>query len=107
MHLRRTLIALFTTLMLSLPAWALELDDAKRQGLVGETANGYLAAIKSSAEVDALVKDINSKRKTSYQRIAEKNGISRAAVEARAGERAISLTPAGQYVNPGNGWQKK
>ena len=98
---------LFLSMLLSLPALALELGDAKAQGLVGETAQGYLGAIKSSAEVDALVENINSKRKAQYQKIADKNKISLQAVEARAGQKAISRTPAGQFVNPGGGWQKQ
>lgn len=40
-------------LILALPAWALNLDEAKHQGLVGEQADGYLGIVTSapSAEV--------------------------------------------------------
>jgi len=111
MHLKRTLRralgALSLALCVALPAVALDLGAAKQQGLVGETNTGYLAAVKSSAEVDALVADINAQRKAQYQKIAEKNGISLQAVEARAGLKAIEKTPAGEYVNTGSGWQKK
>ena len=105
--LRQILATLSLAIGMSLPAIALDLDAAKREGLVGETSSGYLAAVKSSAEVDALVADINSQRKAQYQMIAEKNGISLQAVEARAGLKAIEKTPAGEYVNTGAGWQKK
>ena len=98
---------LLLSMLLSLPALALDLGDAKSQGLVGETAEGYLGAVKSSPEVDALVENINSKRKAQYQKIADKNKISLQAVEARAGQKAMSKTPAGQFVNPGSGWQKQ
>lgn len=101
------LAVLVLSLVLSLPAVALELGAAKAGGLVGETASGYLAAVKPSAEVNALVKNINARRKAQYQKIAEKNKISLQAVEARAGQKAIGKTPAGQMVNPGSGWQKK
>lgn len=111
MQLRKTLRRLLGTLSLSaimaLPALALDLDQAKENGLVGETNSGYLAAVKSSSDVDALVSDINEKRKAHYQDIAQKNGIKLQAVEARAGLKAIEKTPAGQYVNTGAGWQKK
>ena len=30
-------------------AWAIDLHDAKDQGLVGESQSGYLAAVKSPA----------------------------------------------------------
>jgi len=86
---------------------ALDLQDAKSQGLVGETVNGYLGAVKSSAEVNALVNDINAKRKAEYQRIAKQNGIAVSDVEALAGKKAIDKTPSGQYVNVTGSWMKK
>jgi uncharacterized protein YdbL (DUF1318 family) len=95
------------SLLLALPAFALELGDAKSGGLVGETNSGYLAAVKPSGEVDALVKDINQRRKAHYEKIAKKNGIGLQAVEVRAGQKAIEKTPAGEFVNTGGGWQKK
>jgi uncharacterized protein YdbL (DUF1318 family) len=94
-------------LVLVTPAFAVDLGSAKSSGLVGETSSGYIAAIKPSAEVDALVSSINSQRKAQYQQIASNNGISLSAVEVRAGQKAIGKTPAGHYVNTGNGWQQK
>ena len=105
--LRRYTTALACALFMAASALALDLGEAKSSGLVGETATGYIAPIKSSGEIDALVKDINARRKVQYQRIAEKNGISLEAVEVRAGQKAIAKTPAGEYVNTGGGWQKK
>jgi uncharacterized protein YdbL (DUF1318 family) len=111
MHLirtiRRILGALSLSLLMTLPAFALDLGKAKSDGLVGETNTGYLAAVKPSAAADALVADINSQRKTHYQGIAKKNSISLQAVEARAGLKAIERTPPGEYINTGAGWQKK
>ena len=105
--IRRLLGAMSLSLLMTLPAFALDLGKAKSDGLVGETNTGYLAAVKASKEVDALVADINSKRKTHYQGIAKKNNISLQAVEARAGLKAIEKTPDGEYINTGAGWQKK
>ena len=73
---------------------------------MGETASGYIAAVKSSSEVDALVKDINQRRKAQYRKIAADNGISLEAVEVRAGQKALEKTPAGEFVNRGGGWEK-
>jgi len=103
----RALGTLSLAIGMAVPAVALDLGAAKEAGLVGETNTGYIAAVKPSKEVDALVADINSQRKTQYRNIAEKNGISLQAVEARAGLKAIEKTPAGEYVNTGAGWQKK
>lgn len=91
----------------SLTAFAIGLDDAKARGLVGETVDGYLGAVEASAEVNALVADINAKRKAEYQRIAQKNGIDLSTVEALAGKKAIEKTPAGQYVQIEGAWVRK
>ncbi len=99
--------ALSLSLLMALPAFALDLSEAKSSGLVGETNTGYIAAIKPSTEVDALVADINSQRKVYYQKIANENGISLQAVEVRAGLKAIEKTPPGETINTGTGWQIK
>jgi hypothetical protein len=102
-----TIIALPLLGLLSLPASALNLGQAKAQGLVGETTSGYLAAVKPGPEVNDLVNDINAKRRAAYQNIARKNGQPLATVEKLAGEKAINSTPSGQYVNVGGSWRKK
>jgi len=94
-------------LLVSAQVFALELHDAKAQGVVGESVNGYLGAVKSSPDVNALVKDINAKRKAEYERIAKQNGIAVSDVEALAGKKAIDKTPAGQFVNVTGSWMKK
>lgn len=104
---KTSLAALALVLVAALPAFALELGDAKSNGLVGETSSGYLAVIKPSSEVDTLVSDINNKRKAYYQKIADKNGISLQAVEVRAGQKAIEKTAPGEFINIGGGWEEK
>jgi uncharacterized protein YdbL (DUF1318 family) len=106
-YLQRTLGALALALVMAAPAFALDLDAAKSAGLVGETHTGYLAAVKPSAEVDALVASINSQRKVHYQEIATQNGITLQAVEVRAGQKAIEKTAVGGFIDNGSGWQKK
>ena len=104
---------LITILFLSLtlfcqPVFALSLQEAKAQGLVGEMTSGYLAPVKDSSQaVKELVADINTKRKTHYQGIAQKNGTSLQAVEQLAGKAAIKKTPSGYFVNDGTGWKRK
>jgi len=88
-------------------AFALDLHEAKAQGLLGETASGYLEPVAANAEAAALAKEINAQRKAEYQRIAAKNNIAISDVEALAGKKAIEKTPAGQYVKVGGQWQKK
>lgn len=99
--------AAILTVVASAPAWALDLDEAKTKGLVGEVNSGYLGVAKKSADVQALVDNINEKRRIYYQKIAAKNGISLRAVEVRAGQKAIEKTAKGGLVNTGEGWEKK
>ncbi len=83
----RTLPLLLALSVFSLTASALDLDQAKAQKLVKETASGYLVAVKPSAEVNALIKKINTGRKVQYQKIAKKQGTSLATVEQLAGQK--------------------
>ena len=75
--------------LFAVPASALDLGQAKNQGLVKETVSGYIAAVKPSAEVNALVSKINAGRKAEYQRIAKKRGTSLTAVEQLAGQKLV------------------
>ena len=90
--------------------FALDLQSAKNKGLVGETPSGYLAAPSgtASAEVKALMKDINAKRKAKYTEVAAKVGKSLAIVEQLAGQKAIEKTKPGLYIQQASGhWVKK
>jgi len=94
----------------SMQAVAMDLQSAKKTGMVGETRSGYLGIVSSaaSAEVKALVADINKKRKSKFQEIAKRNGTSVSAIEKLAGKKAISKTPPGQYImTPSGKWVKK
>lgn len=101
-------LLLIAGLLTSGLALAIELDAAKAQGLVGERVDGYLGAVSDnpSAEVKALIEDVNGKRRDRYQAIAAKNNIDLADVEARAGQRAIELTASGGWVFQAR-WQQK
>lgn len=106
--LRSTLMALCA--LISFNVWALDIDNAKSSGLVGETTTGYLAPVSSSPtpEVRALVQDINSKRKQQYIDIANKRGIPLSAVEKLAAKKAYEKTAPGHYVKNANGaWVTK
>ena len=106
---RIVLCALVTAVFCASPVFALSLDEAKSQGLVGETPSGYLGAVKNQTpEVSALISSINDQRRAKYQQIAGKNGTSVAAVEALAGKKAIAETQSGHFVQqPSGAWAKK
>ncbi|WP_232821243.1 YdbL family protein [Oceanimonas marisflavi] len=101
-------LAMILAATLSLSAWALDLQQAKRQGLIGEQLNGLVGAVQNGGQVSAIVGDINRKRLESYRDIARKTGTSLAVVQARAGQLNIERTPSGQYVQLADGrWQRK
>ncbi|KFZ36733.1 hypothetical protein HR45_14875 [Shewanella mangrovi] len=102
------LLTFITAITLSFAALALDLQTAKDQGLVGEQNNGYLAPLQSSADVTALVKEINAKRTAAYQQIAAKNGISVDDVAKLAAKKIIAKAEKGHMVQDGSGnWLKK
>ena len=75
----------------SFPSFAIDLDQARNQGLVGERVDGLVGAVSASAtpEVRALVEAVNKARMAEYASIAQKNGTAVEAVQAVAGERQI------------------
>ncbi len=91
-------------------AWAIDIRDAKAQGLVGEASTGYLAAVQTpaSSEVKALIANVNAKRKTKFQSTAEKTGTTVVQVSNRFYELAVQKTAPGHYYLDKNGrWKKK
>ena len=106
----KKLIAAIGLLLLMQSAWAIDIRDAKDQGLVGEANTGYLAAVQTpaSAEVRALVAEVNEKRKTRFENTAKKTGTTVAQVANRFYELAIEKTASGHYYQDSNGrWKKK
>ncbi len=90
------------------PVFAIDLQTAKAQGLVGETPSGYLEAVKQpSADVKALIDDINAQRKQKFKEIAARNETSLEAVELLAGKKAIEKSSPGSYIKIGGSWQQK
>jgi len=102
---------LFGALLLTVAtgAHAMDLNAAKRAGLVGETLEGYVALVTPSApgDVVAMVDDVNARRRAEYQRIAQQNGIALADVEALAAKKAIEKTQPGGWVRIDGRWRQK
>jgi uncharacterized protein len=89
-------------------AWAISLNDAKQQGLVGEMPNGYLGVVVESAEVQSLVDSVNEKRRNIYLNLARKNKITMEQVTALAGVKALEKTQPGHLIKTSDGkWVKK
>lgn len=109
LFLMPALLITLTGLSWSSQSWAINLQTAKAQGLVGETPSGYLDMVKpGSADVKAMMNEVNAARKKEYQSIAKRNNTELSVVETLAGKKAIELTPAGQYIKlPSGQWVKK
>ena len=71
------IITLLSAVCLSFSAWAISLDDAENEGLVGEDSSGYLGLVVQNAEAKAVVDEINAKRKAQYLKLAKKRTICR------------------------------
>ncbi|WP_273048803.1 YdbL family protein [Pseudoalteromonas sp.] len=101
------IITLVSAVCMSFSVWAISLDDAKNQGLVGEDSSGYLGLVIQNAEAKAVVDDINAKRKAQYLKLAKKNNLSLSQVEALAAAKTIEKTQSGHYVEVNGNWVKK
>jgi len=89
-------------------AQGLSLDEAESRGLVGEQLNGYLGIVQSAPGVQALVDDINLKRRQLYRDVARRNSIPLSAVESLAGQKAIEKSQPGEFVQNANGqWVRR
>ncbi len=109
MNMKKIFAAIGLVLLLQ-NAWAIEIHDAKAQGLVGEASSGYLVALTTpvSSEVKALIANVNAKRKAKFRSTAEKTGTTVAQVSNRFYELAVQRTAAGHYYQDKNGrWKKK
>jgi uncharacterized protein len=110
-NMLKTLTAGVVLLALAGPAMAIDLDQARSQGVVGERPDGLVGAVASNppADVAALVASINAARLAEYKSIAQKNGTPLDAVQAVAGERQLSrakenkwfvLDASGRWAKP-------
>ncbi len=110
----KSLLAAFT-LLFALGAasavFAIDLDGAKAQGLVGEQQNGYVGIVTATpaADLKALVDDVNLRRRSAYKDVvAQTPGATLSAVEKLAAAKLIGKTASGQFVQDAAGkWVKK
>lgn len=108
--LRKTPAVVALLLLGTALALAGALDQPKADGLIGEQANGYLGLVVADAPADvrALVREVNAKRKARYEEIARKEGIPLSEVEKIGGAKAIERTLPGNYIRDASGqWRRK
>ncbi|PSW05334.1 YdbL family protein [Photobacterium lipolyticum] len=103
-------LILFCAFFICAQAFALDLQQAKAQGLVGETNNGYVAVVTSNApdEVNKLVAEVNAQRQERYKEIAMSHDLSITEVGQLAYKKAVEKTlPGHYYQNTAGKWVKK
>ena len=99
---------LLSSLLFAGSAFAMDLHSARRDGLVGEKSDGYVSALKSSPDVEALVSDVNARRREEYAKISKQNGQPVDVVGQLAAEQIRSkLEPGASYQGAGGAWVKK
>ncbi|GAA6152392.1 YdbL family protein [Pseudoteredinibacter isoporae] len=107
--MKRLLTALLITAFTA-QAFAIDLASAKTKGLIGERNDGYLGYVvkPASAEVKALVKSVNNKRRDKFRQTVGKTGATLDQVAKRFAQRAYEKTSKGNYIQAANGqWIKK
>ncbi|MDC9606564.1 YdbL family protein [Xenorhabdus griffiniae] len=101
-------IIFLLSLLFSSFANGMTLNEAKQQGLVGETFSGYLAPVKNGQEAQTVVKKINNERQKKYAEIAAQNNMTTEQVARMAGEKLVNRAASGEYVLGINGnWVQK
>jgi len=84
-------------------------EAARAAGKVGEKTDGYLGVVGSQgADIEALVRDINIKRKAAYTSKAQANGATIEQFAFTTGCNLIANTKPGEkYQAPDGSWQTR
>ncbi len=104
------MMSMFFALVVSQQGFAITLDEAKAQGLIGEKVDGYVAAViaNPTPEIQELVKTTNDGRRQVYADLAQRNGITIDAVGIVSAEKLREKAGRGEYVQSTSGqWEKK
>ena len=106
----RTVVTVLFALLLALPsaAYALDLNSARSEGLVGERADGLIGPVVKNNEIDSLVASINAERMSSYRDIAAKERTKLDAVQAIAGAKQVQKAHENgwYYMDTSGKWKK-
>jgi uncharacterized protein YdbL (DUF1318 family) len=90
----RSIYVIITVLLLAAPVTAAYVGEAKTKGHACEQIDGYLRAKANvPGNVEALVNDVNAKRKEQYARIATKNGVAVDQVAKLTAQKVIDSAP--------------
>lgn len=101
-------IIIALSVLLTVPAFALTLHQARDAGILGEKNDGYVAVLKKAPEAEALAKDVNKKRTQEYERISKQNDQPIEVVSALAAQQITKGINAGNKYQDANGnWKTR
>ncbi|PSW15970.1 DUF1318 domain-containing protein [Photobacterium rosenbergii] len=104
------LVPFFLSFFFAFSAFALDLQQAKDQGLVGEANTGLIAPVtaRPSQQVRSLISEVNNRRTNTFKKIAVSHGLTVKEVGHIAHKKAIERTSPGNYYQDSSGkWIKK
>lgn len=87
-----------------------QIEEAQRQGVVGERIDGYLGVVSGNVDPALMRKlnEINNKRRALYDATAQRTGTTTAQVARVTGEKQIAAAAAGEYIMGADGrWVQK
>jgi uncharacterized protein YdbL (DUF1318 family) len=85
-----------------------QIQQFKKEGVIGETEAGYLDFVKQKDEKAAkIVDEENTDRKTLYKIIADREGITIEVVAQRAAKRSFDHAKPGEWLKEGGKWRQK
>lgn len=108
MKIRKIVMMTLLGVLVSFPAMALNLKEARSTGVLGEQTDGYVYVLKDGVAIKALADEVNKARKAAYKRISKANGQSVSVVAKLAAKEIIGKLKAGSmYQNADGEWVKK
>jgi uncharacterized protein YdbL (DUF1318 family) len=85
-----------------------QIQQFKKEGVIGETEAGYLDFVKTKDEKAAkVVEEENADRKTLYKIIADREGITIEVVAQRAAKRNFDHARQGEWLKEAGKWRQK
>ena len=108
MKLRFMSIIIALSVLMTVPAFALTLHQARDAGILGEKNDGYVAVLKKTPEAEALAQDINKKRTQEYERISKQNGQPIEIISVRAAKQiAKGINAGNRYQDAKGDWKTR
>lgn len=112
--MKKTISLFLAALLISLggfagQAYALDINTAKQQGLIGEKVNGMIGAISHnpSPEVIELVESTNKARAQVYAEMAKKQNLTLGQVRSIAAQKIMEKAAPGDYIEVNGEWSVK